>query len=190
MGNHYEKNTYKLLFVKILHLLVSVALFYVVWLYFRYEGLTITVKTGFRYNYLVAVGYGVLLFWFNKTYNSYLFGYTRIRLLVFGQILSQLFSIVIVYIVVSVSWSRFRSPLTLIPILLIPVQNSLKRSVNGWRTDFEEKSITEVQSALLSLVSKVLCDPQTSISDHELTEPIIKSSSDYLKFHQNLDQIR
>ena len=117
MGNHYEKNTYKLLFVKILHLLVSVALFYVVWLYFRYEGLTITDKTGFRYNYLVAVGYGVLLFWFNKTYNSYLFGYTRIRLLVFGQILSQLFSIVIVYVVISVGWSRFRSPLPFIPML-------------------------------------------------------------------------
>ena len=117
MGNHYEKNTYKLLFVKILHLLVSVALFYVALLYFRYEGLTITDKTGFRYNYLVAIGYGVLLFWFNKTYNSYLFGYTRIRLLVFGQILSQLFSIVIVYVVISVSWSRFRSPLPFIPML-------------------------------------------------------------------------
>ena len=117
MGNHYEKNTYKLLFVKLLHLFVSVALFYAAWLCFRYGELPVTDMTGFRYNYLVAAGYGVLLFWFNKTYNSYLFGYTRIRLLVFGQILSQLFSIIIVYVVVSISWSRFSSPLVFLPML-------------------------------------------------------------------------
>ena len=117
MGDHYEKNTYKLLCVKLLHLLVSAALFYIAWLIFRYEGLTAPDRTGYRYNYFVTIGYTVVLFWFNKTYNSYLFGYTRIRLLVFGQILSQLFSIIIAYFVVSISWNRFNSPLVFLPML-------------------------------------------------------------------------
>ena len=117
MDSLNEKNSYKLLIVKIVHLLLSTAVFYVFWLLFRYSSLININHTGFRYNYFVAFGYSILLFWFGRTYNSYLLGYTRIRLLVFGQILSQIFSIVIVYLVVSVSWGKILSPWIFIPML-------------------------------------------------------------------------
>ena len=119
MDWHHEKNTYKLLWVKLLHLLASVALFFVAWLLFRYQSLGELGGVGFRYNYFVAVGYAVLLFWFNKTYNAYMLGYSRIRALVFGQSLSQFFSVVLVYFVVSISWSHFQNPWVFIPMLAL-----------------------------------------------------------------------
>ena len=105
--------------MKLLHLLVSVALFFVAWLLFRYPSLTELGGVGFRYNYFVAGGYALLLFWFNRTYNAYMLGYSRIRALVFGQILSQFFSIVIIYFAVSISWSHFRNPWIFIPMLAL-----------------------------------------------------------------------
>ena len=120
-----ERNTYKLLGVKILHWLSSVALFFVFWLLFRYGSLSVAFSRfadiGFRYNYFVAVGYAVLLYWFNRTYNSYLLGFTRIRLLVFKQILSQFFAVVTVYIIVSVSWNHFDLPLWFIMLLFVQI---------------------------------------------------------------------
>ena len=91
MGRHYEKNKYKLLGIKLLHILTSILIFYLFWLMFRYNGLYGMSKYGFRYNYFVAIEYGILLYWFNKIYNSFLFGYTRIRSMLFGQFLSQFF---------------------------------------------------------------------------------------------------
>ena len=84
MGRHNTDHTYKILLIKLIHFLASVTMFYVAWLLFRYGKLTGIDKYGFRYNYFVAIAYGVMLYWFNRTYNAYLWGYTRIRKLVFG----------------------------------------------------------------------------------------------------------
>ena len=118
MGNHNTKNSYKLLFIKLIHLLLSVGLFYVTWLLFRYGTLTGMDKYGFRYNYYVAALYGVLLYWFNRTYNAYLFGYSRIRTLVFGQFLSQFFSLILTYIIVSIAWRHLDNPLIFFSMLV------------------------------------------------------------------------
>lgn len=72
---------------------------------------------GFRYNYFAAFLYSIFLFFFCRTYNSYLLGYTRIRTLVFGQILAQIFSVILVYLGVSIAWGYFRSPLIFAPLL-------------------------------------------------------------------------
>ena len=70
MDNQNETKKYKLLFVKLIHVLVSAALFYVAWLYFRYGSLKNLSQTGFRYNYYIVILYMLLLYWFNRTYNS------------------------------------------------------------------------------------------------------------------------
>ena len=119
MGNHHEKSLYKLLLLKVIHLALSVALFFVFWLLFRYHALTGMDKYGFRYNYFVAFGYGVLLYWFNRVYNAYILGYMRIRALAFGQFLSQLFSVALVYLLVSVGWNHFRAPWIFLPMLAL-----------------------------------------------------------------------
>ena len=119
MGKHSEKNSYKLLCVKALHLALTVALFYVFWLLFRYGRLHGINRYGFRYNYYVTVAYAVLLCWFNRTYSSFLYGYSRIRALVFGQFLSQLFSAVLVYFAVSLAWNRFQAPWIFLPMLAL-----------------------------------------------------------------------
>lgn len=117
--NEQGKKNYKILLLKTGHLLLSVGLFYLAWLLFRYGSFRELSRYGFRYNYYVSIGYGALLYWFSKTYNSYLLGYTRIRTLVFGQFLSQVFSVIIVYVVVSVSWNKIRPPLVFLPLLAV-----------------------------------------------------------------------
>lgn len=110
MGEKNRKSIYQQFCARLVHISVCIALFYVVWLLFRYGTLTGMNKYGFRYNYFVAVGYAFLLYFFNRTYNAYLLGYSRIRTLVFGQFLSQFFSIGIMYFAVSFGWKRFRAP--------------------------------------------------------------------------------
>ena len=84
-------------------------MFYFVWIFFRYNTY-VHGGYGFRYNYYVTIGYGFLLLLFNRTYNTYLLGYTRIRTLAFLQFLAQFFSIAIVWVAVTIAWQRIRAP--------------------------------------------------------------------------------
>ena len=105
--------------IKLFHFLASLVLFYFFWMLFRYGKVFPAEKTaGFRYNYFIVIGYGVLLFFFNRTYNSFLLGYSRIRDCVFAEFLSQFFSIVLLYIGVSFAWNRWRDPWAFSGLLL------------------------------------------------------------------------
>ena len=119
MGQHFFKNKYIFLCIKLFHIIFSIGTFYFFWMLFRYPHFQDITHYGYRYNYFIAIGYGLLIFWFNRTYQSFLLGYNRIRILVFGQILSQFFSIVLLYFVVSIAWNHFRAPWIFIPLLLI-----------------------------------------------------------------------
>lgn len=119
MGEQNRKTSYIVFLARLIHIALSTALFYVVWLLFRYGALSGMSKYGFRYNYFVAIGYAFLLYWFNKTYNAYLLGYSRIRTLVFRQFLSQFFSIVITYFAVSIGWKHFHAPWIFLPMLAL-----------------------------------------------------------------------
>ena len=88
-----NRKRYKLFNVKIIHFLITIGLFYIAWLIFRYNQIPQQKDAEFRYNYLVTAGLGALILFFNQTYNSYLFGYSRVRTLVFAQFLSQFFSV-------------------------------------------------------------------------------------------------
>ena len=105
-NEEYKKHLW-LSAIKLFHILASVFIFYIFWMLFRYGQLFPVKHTGFRYNYFVTVGYGMGLFFFNRTYNSYLLGYSRIRELAFAEFLSQLFSSVIIYGIVFIGWNHW-----------------------------------------------------------------------------------
>ena len=117
--SYFSKSSYKLFGFKLLHLAISIVVFYLTFLLFRYGTLVEIEKAGFRYNYFVALLYGIMLVFFVRTYNAYLLGYNRVRTLVFGQFLSQLLSIIILYFVVSFAWNQFINPLMFIPMLIL-----------------------------------------------------------------------
>ena len=108
-----SENEYRKQFIlsgfELIHFLLSLALFFTFWLFFRY-GFFQTQAYGYRYNYYITAAYAALLLFFTRTYNAYLFGYSRIRTLVFGQFISQFFSLTIIYFVVSFAWRKWHSP--------------------------------------------------------------------------------
>ncbi len=112
-------NKLKMLAIKLMHFGLSLILFTIAWLQFRYHGTINLADTGFRYNVFVVLVYGVVEFFLLRTYNSYLLGYSRIRTLIAAQILSQVFSLAIFYIIVSLAWNRFDNPLVFIMLLIV-----------------------------------------------------------------------
>ena len=114
-----QRKQARLVISKILHTTITLVIFYCFWLLFRYGEIPTVKAIGYRYNYFVLIGYGVILFFFNRTYNSYLLGYTRMRMLVFAQFISQLFSILIIYFGVSIGWDHFINPMPFLPMLAV-----------------------------------------------------------------------
>ena len=109
-----QKNDYmmktKQFIVKSIHFFFTVGLFYLMFVIFHYGKLSGIQDVGFRYNYIVTGGFAILVAFFNRTYNSYLFGYCRIRTLAFAQILSQLFSLTVIFFGVSIGWNQWKAP--------------------------------------------------------------------------------
>jgi len=142
----------KLLGLKLLHLAVTVVLFAVAWIRFRYHGKADWTDVGFRYNYFILFGYAVVLFFFYRTYNAYLLGYSRIRTLIFGQIISQIFASVIIYLVVSIAWNHFDNPLMFItlwvPQFVLDVAWSYYVSRYYFRLNPPKKTILIYRNAL------------------------------------------
>ena len=111
------KNKQILFFLlKTVHLIVSIAIFYVFWLLAKYNKIMLPLPKDARYNYYAA-GYAIVLYLFSRTYNAYLLGYTRIRGLAFAQFISQFFAIGITYVTSVVAWSDLWSPVWLFPML-------------------------------------------------------------------------
>ena len=116
-----NNNTHlKITALKLLHFGISLALFYVFWLLFRYHRLNVVRNSRFRYNYFILGAYAAILFFFIRTYNAYLLGYTRIRTMVFAQIISQIFSVLLIFVSVSIGWQKIRSPWVF--LILLPLQ--------------------------------------------------------------------
>lgn len=102
--------------MKFAHFFFSILLFFIFWMLFRYHTLFPVRDIGFRYNYFAVMAYGAILLFFNRTYNAYLLGYSRIRTMLFAQSLSQFFSIVLLYFLVSFGWKHFYDPRLFIPM--------------------------------------------------------------------------
>lgn len=116
--NDYMIKT-KMFVVKAVHFIITVALFFVTFVLFRYGKLFGIEDVGYRYNYLVALGFAVITGFFNRTYNSYLFGYMRIRTLAFAQFLSQFFALFITYFAVSFAWNQWHAPWLFFALLMV-----------------------------------------------------------------------
>ena len=117
-SDQYRKKL-KISLCKMVHVLLSIAIFAVAWFYFRYHLVFDPTVRGFRYNYFIIAAYAAILFFFNRTYSAYLLGYVRIRNLAFAQFLSQIFSAGVVYVLACIGWDHFVNPLSLI-VSLIP----------------------------------------------------------------------
>ena len=118
LKNDYMMKT-KQFIVKTIHFAITLALFFAMFLLFRYRTLSGIQDVGFRYNYIVTAGFGLVFAFCNRTYNSYLFGYCRIRTLAFAQALSQLFSLTLVYFGVSIAWNQWKAPWPHLVLLVI-----------------------------------------------------------------------
>ena len=116
-----EKSNIKMLLFKSTHYLFDIVLFLGAFLLFRYGTFKFVdiELVGFRYNYFVTIGYAVLLYWFEKTYNANLFGFTRIRYVALSQFLAQFFSVTIAYVAVCIGWKHYVAPWPFILLLLL-----------------------------------------------------------------------
>jgi hypothetical protein len=101
----YLKQIWVLL-LKVLHLLVSIVLFFVFLLILREGKIAFPTEKSFRFNCYITIGYIVLISFFNRIYNAYLLGYNRIRELAAGQALSQFFSLLAIYFGISLVWNQ------------------------------------------------------------------------------------
>ena len=104
---------------KTVHFALTLMFFFLMFSLFRYGRLTKIQDAGFHYNYVITIGFAVLVAFFNRTYNSYLFGYCRIRTLAFAQFLSQFFSLVIVFFGVSFVWKHWKAPWLFLALLVL-----------------------------------------------------------------------
>ena len=95
-------------FLKCVHVAAITTLFGIFWMLFRYGD--VSAVNCERYDYFITAGYVFTLCFFSRIYNSYLLGFTRIGDIVFSQLLSQFFSFLAIYVIVSIGWARFKSP--------------------------------------------------------------------------------
>ncbi len=116
---HDSKKRNIFFWAKVVHLLLSVAIFYFFWLIYRYGPNVPYNRVDFRYNYFIAGGYAIVLYLFTRTYNAYLLGFSRIRGLAFAQFISQFFAIVIIYVVTAIGWWKINNPLWFVPMLIM-----------------------------------------------------------------------
>ena len=138
MNNHSYKADWRIWFLTFFHVLITLGLFFIFWRVFRYGSLfgSNTDNTE-RYDFYVVILYGVLFTFFKHTYNAYLFGYTRIRELVFKQFISQLFSVCIVYMIVALAWNKLLNPICFAEMLLCCIICDVVCSILGNRMYYE-----------------------------------------------------
>ena len=187
MNQEKSINSIKLFSLKFIHYVVSIALFFVFWLLFRYGEITFT-DYGYRYNYYVVVAYAVILILFNRVYNAYLLGYARIRMLVFGQFLAQLFTVAIIWGGTTIAWKQFHSPLMLLLMLgiqlLIDVawsyistysffrNNPAKRTVLIYRNNLDKLRFGNIKGKAVSRIYKIVDEIQYDGTFTELREQL------------------
>lgn len=112
-----QKNA--LMGLKYLHLIITVGIFVVFWIQFRYHGQLPHWERAIRYDLFIAIGYGFISYYFIKTYNAYKVGHFRIRDLAFSQTLSNIISICVVYLGTAIAWWQWHNPMVFLIMLLI-----------------------------------------------------------------------
>lgn len=117
MKTRSMKKTIKIRALKLLHLLVSVGLFVLCWILFynlRY------IQAHHNKGNLVLYGlYAVLLFLMNRTYEAYSLGYRKASDNTYSQILSQIITAGIIWVVSLLMYMKVTNPLPLIGLCAV-----------------------------------------------------------------------
>ena len=178
------KNSYRMLSVKAIKYLLDVILFFMAFVWFRYGRFNNINLVGYRYNLFAAAFYGYLIYSFNKTYNANLFGFVRIRVLFLSQLLSQFFSVTLIYILVSIAWRSLHSPISFVILLFVQAfidviysnfgskyyfyLNPPKKTLLVYRNELDKKRFGAITGKPLEKLHKVTNEIQYDGSFHEL----------------------
>ena len=191
--SHYrsEKNNIKMLLIKITHYLIDIIFFFFAFIFFRYGSFDFKGFdfVGFRYNYFVTIGYAVLLYFFEKTYNANLFGFSRIRYIALSQLLAQFFAVVIAYVLVCVAWKHYVAPWPFLVLLVIQAADDILFAYSGtywfikmfprkktlliYRNSLDRKRFGAVRGRPIERLHSITDEIQFDGSFHEL-EPKLK----------------
>ena len=185
-----EKQHIAIFFNKFFHLAVTVIAFYAFWLMFRYGAVSGMDRYGFRYNYFVAGGYGALIFLFSRTYNAYLLGYSRIRTLAFAQFISQIFSLIIIYIIVSIGWNHWHNPSIFLLYLLFAFffdiiwsfqangfyfrLNPIRKTLLIYRNELDRKRISSIRGKPSERLYKIVKEVQYTGDSFSEIKPLLE----------------
>lgn len=180
----------KLYLFRVSHIVVSVLLFYIFWVLFRYGRLSFCGPDRFRYNYYMAAMFCALMAFFGKTYNIYLLGYQRIRTLVISQAMSQILSVGICYVLSSLAWIKWLNPVMLIVLMGVFVIFDCIWSIYGnrlyfklnpklkglliYRNEIDRKRIMEMNCKSVGRVYTIEKAIRCAGSNFELLEEIIE----------------
>lgn len=147
--------------MKYLHLIITVGLFVLFWIQFRYHGQLPVWGRPVRYDFYLVIGYAFISYYFMKTYNAYMIGHFRIRELAFSQTLSNVLSIFIVYFGTAIAWWQWHNPILIVPLLIAQAVINLGwsyfansryeslypplKAIVIYRTDFDLKQIENLK---------------------------------------------
>lgn len=109
----------KVFCLKGLHFFLTIVLFSVFWLLNEKYSQTQTSDDFLRRGITVHVLYAILFYFFVRTYNAYLLGYTRIRNLALSEFLSQFFSLTILCLFSLIIWERTLGILFFVAIIIL-----------------------------------------------------------------------
>ncbi len=112
----YHQQT-RILFMKLIHLGLTIASFSIAWMFYQFPSVPLEYVV-FRREMLVTAAYGGMVFFFNRTYNAYRLGYLSVGGLVLSQLLSQVFSFGILYILFVIWRGQIAFPVAF-PLLLL-----------------------------------------------------------------------
>ena len=117
MKTRSMKKTIKIRALKLLHLLVSVGLFVLCWILFY--NLRYTQAHHNKGNLVLYGLYAVLLFLMNRTYEAYSLGYRKASDNTYSQILSQIITAGIIWVVSLLMYMKVTNPLPLIGLCAV-----------------------------------------------------------------------
>lgn len=112
-----DRNDRKLRCFKNMHFVLSAGLFIGFW--FVYTDIC-GIRFDSRFNYIVAAYYAFISYFFSRTYNCYLVGYSRPQDICFSQCTTNFLSLSVLYISLIIVWNKWLNPLLFIAFM--PVQ--------------------------------------------------------------------
>lgn len=110
------QNELKIRMAKILHFVLVILFFAIAWRKYRF---LYDIDIAARYDLFVYAMYGVLYYFFCRTYNAYLVEYSTAGDVVFSLFLSQGISVTGVYVLTLIAWNKFHAPWPFLVLLCV-----------------------------------------------------------------------